>query len=146
VNFKKLEGNRTHQQYVKAIGEMMVASGHDNVDLDLLPDEERASTIEELLAALGVDTGILHFDATLPGKEFEQQPAYALWHLLYSYESDNTSRTGNERLIKQLHDKFGFNRECAEILCKVHFEDDHGSLSATGDQEDIAAPEGRRDL
>lgn len=129
VNFKKLEGNRTNQKYQEAFGEMLIASGHD-VDLSELTAEKRSTTVEEILGALGVNTEILHFDATLTGKEFEQQPAYALWHLLYSYESDNKSRTGNERLIKQLGDKFGFNRECAEILCKAHFEDDHGSLSA----------------
>ena len=33
-------------------------------------------------------------------------------------------------MIKQLMSKFGFDRVCAEILCKVHFEDDHGSLSS----------------
>jgi len=130
VNFKKLEGNRTNHKYLEAYGAMLSASGHDEVDLNELSAEERAQTVEEILGALGVRTEILHFDATLAGKAFEQQPAYALWHLLYSYESDNKSRTGNERLIKQLTSKFGFNRECAEILCKVHFEDDHGSLSA----------------
>ncbi|HRH70836.1 MAG TPA: type II CRISPR RNA-guided endonuclease Cas9 [Flavobacteriales bacterium] len=130
VNFKKLEGNRTNQKYLDAYGAMLIASGHDEVDLNELTAAERSQTVEEILGALGVDTGILHFDATLAGKAFEQQPAYALWHLLYSYESDNKSRTGNERLIRHLMSKFGFNRECAEILCKVHFEDDHGSLSA----------------
>ncbi len=130
VNFKKLEGNRTNQKYMEAFGAMLAVTGHDDVNLEELPAEERASTVEAVLNTLGVDTGILHFDATLAGKEFEQQPAYALWHLLYSYESDNKSRTGNERLIKQLRDKFGFNRECAETLCKISFEDDHGSLSA----------------
>lgn len=130
INFKKIEGNRTNPKYMEAFKRMLEVSGHDDVDLDKLTVEERVKTVESILGGLGVDTDILHFDATLSGKEFEQQPAYVLWHLLYSYESDNKSRTGNERLIKQLKDKFNFNRECAEILCKVHFEEDHGSLSA----------------
>ena len=130
ANFKKLEGNRTHEKYMVAFAEMLTATGHDEVDLEAMSADERSRAVEAVLNALGVDTDIFHFDATLTGKDFEQQPAYALWHLLYSYESDNRSRTGNERLIKQLKDKFGFNRECAEILCKVHFEEDHGSLSA----------------
>lgn len=130
VNFKKLEGNRTHEAYLTAFAGMLAISGHDNVDLENMSAAKRAETIEQVLASLGVNTAILEFDASLTGKAFEQQPAYAMWHLLYSYESDNKSRTGNERLIKQLHDKFGFNRECAEIMCKVHFEEDHGSLSA----------------
>lgn len=130
VNFKKLEGNRTNEKFMNAFKSILEVSGHDDVELDKLPVEQRLGTVEQVLTALGVDTDILHFDATLTGKEFEQQPAYALWHLLYSYESDNKSRTGNERLIKQLKEKFGFNRECAEILCKVTLEDDHGSLSS----------------
>jgi len=130
MNFKIIEGNRTNQKYMDAYGAMLEASGHDDVDLEKLSAEERLKIVEEVLNALGVNTDLLHFDATLAGKEFEQQPAYALWHLLYSYESDNKSRTGNERLIKQLIAKYGFNRECAEILVKVHFEEDHGSLSS----------------
>lgn len=129
VNFKSIEVNRTTQKYMDAFKSILQVSGHDDVDLDKLSGKERLKAIEDVLRSLNVDTDILHFDATLPGKEFEQQPAYALWHLLYSYESDSKSRTGNERLIKQLKDKFGFNRECAELLCKVHFEEDHGSLS-----------------
>lgn len=130
MNFKTIEGNRTNHKYMEAFGAMLQVSGHDEVELDKLTAEERLNTVEKVLGALGVDTDLLHFDATLAGKEFEQQPAYALWHLLYSYESDKKSRSGNERLIKQLVEKYGFNRECAEILCKVHFEEDHGNLSA----------------
>lgn len=130
INFKSIEGNRTNKKYMDAFQSMLQVSGHDDVDLDELSAAERLKTVEQVLGALGVDTDLLHFDATLTGKEFEQQPAYALWHLLYSYESDNKSRTGNERLIKQLGSKYGFNRECAEILVKVHFDEDHGSLSA----------------
>ncbi len=129
MNFKAIEGNRTNQKYLDAFGAMLEVTGHDDVDLTKLPAEQRMKTVEAVLGELGVDTDILYFDATLPGKEFEQQPAYALWHLLYSYESDKKSRSGNERLIKQLCEKYGFNRECAELLCKVHFEEDHGSLS-----------------
>lgn len=130
VNFKKLEGNRTNQKYLEAFGKMLEATGHDEVDLEKLSAEQSLGIVEKVLSALGVDTDILHFDATLAGKEFEQQPAYALWHLLYSYESDAKSRTGNGRLIHKLMTRYGFNRECAEILCTVHFEEDHGSLSA----------------
>jgi len=129
MNFKTIEGNRTNQKYLDAFSAMLEVTGHDDVDLPKLTAANRLKTVETVLGELGVDTDILHFDATLPGKEFEQQPAYALWHLLYSYESDKKSRSGNERLIKQLCEKYGFNRECAELLCKVHFEEDHGSLS-----------------
>lgn len=127
-NFKKIEGNRTNHKYMEAFGAMLKVTGHDDIELDKLTAEEQVETLEKILGELGVNTEILHFDASLTGKAFEQQPAYALWHLLYSYEGDD-SRTGNEKLITQLREKFGFDRDCAEILCKVSFEDDHGSLS-----------------
>ena len=45
---------------------------------------------------------ILEFNTNLEGKDFEKQIAYRFWHLLYSYEGDN-SNTGNDKLIEKLH-------------------------------------------
>jgi len=64
----------------------------------------------------------------LPVKEFEQQYSYQLWHLLYSYESDD-STSGNETLYRILEKKYAFKREDATILANVVLQDDYGSLS-----------------
>lgn len=129
LNMEKLEGNRTHLKYIRAFDKILEATGHDAVKLEKLDADKKLETMEELFDSLGVNTDILHFDATLQGKAFEQQPAYAFWHLLYSYEGDK-SRTGNESLLKQLQNKFGFPPEWAQGLTGISFEDDHGSLSA----------------
>src|SRR5690606_529306 len=68
------------------------------------------------------------FDAELDGKDFEKQVSYQLWHLLYSYEGDD-SHSGNEKLYELLEKKFGFKREHAEILANVALQDDYGNLS-----------------
>jgi CRISPR-associated endonuclease Csn1 len=53
---------------------------------------------------------------------------YKLWHLLYSFEGDN-SNTGNENLIQKLMRDYGFDRDSAVILANITFQDDYGSLS-----------------
>jgi CRISPR-associated endonuclease Csn1 len=77
----------------------------------------------------GIDKSILDFDTNLEGKDFEKQTAYRFWHLLYSYEGDN-SNTGNNKLIEKLQSSFGFKREYSQILANIHFQNDYGSLSA----------------
>lgn len=52
---------------------------------------------------------------------------YGLWHLLYSFEGDN-SKTGSEKLINRLSKNYG--PECAVKLANIAFQDDYGSLSA----------------
>ena len=122
-NFKDIEGNSTNQMLFKAYNQIVELSGHE------IDKKNELESITQIFNALGVNTEILHFNADLQGNEFEKQPAYQLWHLLYSYEGDN-SKTGNEKLIKLLEVKFGFNREYAKILVNITFPDDYGSLSA----------------
>jgi len=71
------------------------------------------------------DSSLLSFDSN---KELDEQPLYKLWHLLYSYEDDN-SVTGNDRLINNLKLAFGLSEETAKELSNISFQDDYGSLS-----------------
>lgn len=59
--------------------------------------------------------------------ELSTDELYALWHLLYSFEGDN-SNTGSEKLIEKLAGRFG--QACAVKLANIAFTDDYGSLSA----------------
>jgi len=72
------------------------------------------------------DSGLLSFDSN---KELDEQPLYKLWHLLYSYEDDN-SVTGINRLVNNLKLTFGLSEETAKKLANISFQDDYGSLSA----------------
>ncbi len=129
LNYKDgIEGNKTNQTLYKAYQNILIASGH-NIDISKMKTKKIKEAIKVVFESLGINTDILNFDSDLKGKEFIKQPAYQLWHLLYSYEGDN-SLTGNERLYKKLKEKFGFKREYAKFLVSVVFQDDYGNLGA----------------
>jgi len=129
LNFTSLEGNRTNQALYEAFLKMMENEGHDDIDAEKLPGTEIKAVVKSFFETQGIDPAILDFNAEAEGKTFEQQPAYLLWHLLYSYEGDN-SNTGNDKLYKALQAKFGFSREQASLLANVSLQQDYGSLSA----------------
>ena len=142
INFTSIEGNRTNASLYNAYLNILDIEGYDvreelklklNKDEFTLADIDKPSSeIKEMVQAifnhLGIHTDILDFNAELEGKAFEQQASYQLWHLLYSYEEDN-SPTGMETLYRLLGEKFGFNKEHAKIIGNVAFQDDYGSLS-----------------
>ena len=82
--------------------------------------------MEEIFQGLNYNIDLLHFNSD---EELEKQPMYQLWHLLYSFEGDN-SKTGNENLINKITERYGFEKEYATILSNITFQDDYGSLSA----------------
>ena len=125
LNFDKIQGNITQATLFEAYQKIIVQGGHD-IDVDKKPAKEIIQSIEEIFNAFGYNSGILHFDSK---KELDQQPMYQLWHLLYSFEGDN-SNTSNEKLINKITKLCGFEKEYATILANVAFQDDYGSLSA----------------
>jgi len=142
VNYIQLEGNRTNKALYDAYLKILELEGYDvkdllNVksnkdevelnDLTVLAAEIK-KMVKSIFEVLNINTKILDFDAELDGKEFENQASYQLWHLLYSYEGDN-SKSGNEKLYELLQKKFGFAKEHAQILANVSLQDDYGSLS-----------------
>lgn len=143
INYSTIEGNRTNKAlytaYLKILDiegydtkELLkIKSNKDEIELDDIdvPANEIKNMIKDIFDSLGISTRILEFDAELDGKDFEQQQSYQLWHLLYSYEGDD-SASGNENLYTLLIQKFGFKKEHAQILANVAFESDYGSLSA----------------
>lgn len=130
MNFKDLDGNHTQAELFKAYQTIAERSGHDVGDLSKKSAKEMFKCISEIFATIGINTEILSFNSDLEGKEFEQQPMFRLWHLLYSFEGDK-SAIGNEKLIGKLRDTFGFEKEYAAILANVVFKEagDYGSLS-----------------
>lgn len=143
LNYTQLEGNRTNKSLYEAYLKILdiegydvkdllkVKSNKDEVELDDLkvPAYEIKNMVRDIFKTNEIDTEILDFDAELDGKEFEKQPSYQLWHLLYSYEGDD-SQSGNEKLYELLAKKFGFKREHAQILANVGLVDDYGNLSS----------------
>ncbi len=142
LNYKELEGNRTNQTLYNAYLSILDLEGYDirkelklklnKDDISLSDIDKSANEIKKIIHTifnhLKIDTKILDFDAQLDGKAFEQQSSYKLWHLLYSYEEDD-SPTGMDSLYRLLSEKFGFTNEQAKILGNVALQSDYGSLS-----------------
>lgn len=108
---------------------MIELEGHEEVELSKMSAKDATDLLYQFFTMNSINTEILHFDAEMDGKNFEQQPAYQLWHLLYAYEEDN-SNSGNELLYRLLQKKIGFKREFAQLLANITFQPDYGSLSA----------------
>jgi len=142
INYNQLEGNRTQKALYEAYLKIVEMEAHDvkdilqiksakddwSLDESPLSASEIRESVKAIFQALGICTKILYFDPLLPVKEFEEQDSYQLWHLLYSYESDD-STSGNETLYRILEKKYAFKREHARILANVALQDDYGSLS-----------------
>jgi CRISPR-associated endonuclease Csn1 len=129
LNFKELDGNRTNAALFEVYKDIVEKSGHGEHDFGKISANEVVELVESVFKTLGINTEILKLNTDLEGKEFEKQAAYQFWHLLYSYEGDD-SKTGDESLINILKEKFGFEKEYAQLIAKVTFEPDYGSLSS----------------
>jgi CRISPR-associated endonuclease Csn1 len=143
INYTVLEGNRTnkalYEAYLKILdiegydvkGLLEVKSNKDVVELDdiQIAASEIKNMIKQIFETLKIDAAILEFDSELDGKAFEEQLSYQLWHLLYSYEGDE-STSGNEKLYELLEKKFGFKRAHSQVLANVTLSDDYGNLSS----------------
>lgn len=128
LNYKEVEGNRTQTILFKAYQQIIELSGHGEYDFSKMSYSEVMEIVEPVFKGLGYNTEILHFDSSLEGKEFEKQPAYQLWHLLYSFEGDN-SKVGNENLVNKISTLYGFEKEYAKLIASVTFQSDYGNLS-----------------
>lgn len=123
VNFKKIEGNRTNTSIYKAFEKILVLEGYDELDLSKLDAFDIKSIIKSAFSDLGINTAILDFDPNIQGNDFDKQPYYQLWHLLYSAEDDN-------KLKETLKNKFGFQENHLSFLLNINLQADYGSLSA----------------
>jgi len=128
LNFKGIDGNRTNAALLAAYEKILELTGHD-IELAKLSIKEKLKAIAEVFDSLGISADILKHDALLDPRSYDQQASAQLWHLLYSFEGDD-SKTGNEKLIDKLHEKFGFPAEVTATIANVSFLDDYSSLSA----------------
>lgn len=128
INFETIEGNRTQSALFEAYQKIIEQTGHDKYDIQKMRPKDVLDKVKSIFSGLGYNTAILTFDSALEDDAFEKQALYQLWHLLYSFEGDQ-SNTGNEKLIQKLSTLYGFEKEYAHILANVSFQDDYGSLS-----------------
>jgi len=128
LNFKTLEGNRTNAALLEVYKRIVEASGHD-VDFSKLSPSQSVDKVRDVFGAIGINTSILDFNADVEQSEIEKQSSYQLWHLLYSFEEDN-STTGDANLVQLLQEKYGFEQAYARMVANVAFQDDYASLSS----------------
>lgn len=95
-----------------------------DIKFDELPGNNTLSKIYKVFELFGISPEDYSFDSSIEGKEFEKQPIYRLWHLLYSFEGED-----NE-LVEKIKSNFGFSTECAKALANITLEADYGNLSA----------------
>ncbi|MBR6840708.1 MAG: type II CRISPR RNA-guided endonuclease Cas9 [Prevotella sp.] len=129
LNYREVEGNRTMATLFKAYQDIISMTGNGEYDFSKMTTNEVMAITKEIFSGLGYKTNFLSFDPLLQGKALEQQAAYRLWHLLYSYAGDK-SVTGNEALLNRIKDLCGFEKEYASILANISLTLDYGSLSA----------------
>lgn len=127
MNYSELQGNLTNRVLYEAYQKMIFHTGHE-LDFSKSSGSEIKEAIKDIFETLGIDTRILAFNAELDGNAFEEQKSYHLWHLLYSYEGDN-STTGNDALYAKLKQNFGFEKEQAQYLLNIDLQNDYGNLS-----------------
>ena len=128
MNIATIDGNKTNSRLLDAFCKMIELDGY-NKNIRKTKGKSKLDIIRSFFEENGIDQTILDFDHTLEGHLLVRQSAYKLWHLLYSYEGDNT-RTGIEKLYKALKEQYGFERENATFLINVSFIQDYGSLSS----------------
>ncbi len=129
LNFKELIGDRTNSTLYEVYKHIIDLSGHGHHDFKKMSAQKIKALVQDVFETIGINRAILNLNTSLEGKEFEHQLAYQFWHLLYSYEGDN-SRTGNDGLILKLKETFGFEKEYALLLANVSFEPDYSNLSS----------------
>ena len=127
LNFKEIEGNNTQATLFKAYFKILEITGHE-YDQSKLSGPDALECVKAVFSGLGYKTDFLFFDSALDGRDFENQPLYRLWHLLYSFEGDK-SVSGNEKLMEKISDLTGMDPDAAKILASVTFVPDYGSLS-----------------
>ena len=130
LNFKEIKGNTTQAKLFSGFCTVYEMTGHDIDSLNNLKTaNDKIAVMSQVFEGLGYNTTFLTFNADCDCQSMQNDANYRLWHLLYSYEDDN-SKTGNEGLIKHIMQITGFEKEYAQVLANMTFEPDYGSISS----------------
>ena len=127
MNFDKVEGNSTQKSLYEAYAQIITDKGYEEYKFSNKQSEDTIKIVEDIFKSLGYKTDFLTIDSTV--KDFETQPLYKIWHLLYSFEGDK-SLTGNDKLVSKLCELTGMDWSAAKVLASVSFPADYGNLSS----------------
>lgn len=127
LNYDELPGNTTMATMLEGYRTIADWSGHDVEDFNKLNYSQKMQLLSGVFRAIGASTDILRFD--YKKGTYTSDALFKLWHLIYSYEDDNTA-TGNGKLIEHIAAMTGLSKEYASALAAITFADDYGSLSS----------------
>ena len=128
LNFQSVDGNTTNARFLEVYKQIAEAESSSTTALSKLTGSKLVSYLRDFFAKQGYNIDLLHFDINTETNIFEHQATYRLWHLIYSFEGDN-SKTGNDKLIKKISELYGFEEEYASMIADITFSPDYGSLS-----------------
>lgn len=128
LNYKTLEGNTTYAAFLRKFMEIVNILESTEYDINKMRSEDALLLIRNIFKKNKFNTDILNFDPLLQKEELEQQALFKLWHLLYSFEGDD-SRTGDESLVKHIQEICNMPKQFARMISTISFTDDYGSLS-----------------
>ena len=129
LNYKDgLEGNRTNAELYRAYQEILMFEGEE-YDFKKMNADDINNIVASKFAELNINQELLYFNVEKEGNEFDKQPLLQLWHLIYSFEGDN-SPTGDRSLTEAISKKYGFKTEYAKIIANINLQADYGSLSS----------------
>ena len=128
LNFKVLEGNATYYAFISKFLEIANAIDDTEYDIRKMSADSVIDAVRRLFEREKFNVALLEFDTSLDKDEYEKQPLFLLWHLLYSYEGDD-SRTGYESLVSKIRDLSGMPEEFARMMTSITFKEDYASLS-----------------
>ena len=127
MNFATLEGDRTMAKILSAAQEVVSLSGHGEYDFAKQNTDKIQDIVQSVFGGLGFSTDWLTFNTD--AADTEKEPLMRLWHLIYSFETDN-SATGDEKLVKRIMQLLNIPNDYARLFANIHFEDDYCSLSS----------------
>lgn len=128
MNFNSIEGNGTLSKLYSKFLEIISATEGADYEYSKMRPEELIHTLKVGFDKNHFNSEVLEYDALLSKEEYERQPLFKLWHLLYSYEGDN-SQTGNESLIKKIGELCAMPEDLAKMVASISFKQDYASLS-----------------
>jgi CRISPR-associated endonuclease Csn1 len=120
INFEKINGDLTRTNILKILIQAWEKRGNSTKDLEY---PLKKSDALKVLDGLGLPSNLLDLDIELGGNDFDKQPYYQLWHVLYSLDDD-------AKVVSALTKNFGFTGELAKAMLSVKLEANYGSLSA----------------
>jgi CRISPR-associated endonuclease Csn1 len=120
LNFKEIQGDITRSEFVRVFKTIWEERGHD---VNTLSSPIRTSDVKRILHDLSLPVDLLELNMKLAGNEFDKQPYFQLWHLIYTVEDDQV-------LIENLKKKFNLPEEYAKAVLSIRLESNYGSLSA----------------